>query len=56
MLKIKVSYDNEKEFSKLIKYLMPVVRSFRKPKDNGSSPHKRAYIDTTIDIKQVNKS
>lgn len=51
MVKIKVSYDNEKEFSRLIKYLLPITKSLKKPKDNGSSPHKRAYIDTNIDIK-----
>lgn len=50
MVKIRVSYDNEKEFNKVIKLLMPVVDKFKKSKTERGK-HKNAYIETNINIK-----
>ena len=50
MVKIRVSYDNEKEFIKVLRLLLPVIKSVRKPKGQEGSRHKRAYIETKIDI------
>lgn len=51
MVKIRISYNNDKELLKVLGYLTPVIDSMRKSKSNKTSEIKRAYIDTNICIK-----
>lgn len=51
MVKIRITYGNDKELMKVLKYLSPLVESMRKSKSNKTSEIKRAYIDTNICIK-----
>jgi hypothetical protein len=47
MVKIRVSYDNEAELDKLIKYMDPVICSMKKSR-NQTGTYKRAYL--VVDI------
>ena len=47
MVKVKVSYEQEKELQKVLKILSPAIKSYRVPK-GSSGRFKKAYIELKV--------